>query len=881
MPEYQRLGMGMVLMHGLVPKAWNGASKRSSFPGSRIESLSYSGLAEDSRNSRRLIAFMIWMKTKGRGERGEGRGKREARISPLPLGEGPGVRASVAASASITSPKALTLALAQRERGPLSSAPLEVREVRNRGDFDRFIKVPWQIYAEDPHWVPPLLIEVKEFLNRRKHPFYKHGEATQFIAVLRGGETVGRVLVSDDPRYNQDPEPRRCPLRRGGPSDGALPHHPLRGVRGRGCPSHPHRRRLAHHLRLGGAARHQHQPAHHHRLPHLRTSRSHVPPRPQRGRRPLPGACRRPPRRPHPTHAPVLRPCPRHLGSPSPTTWSSGEGTLRWRFPVRACGTSCAPAPAPRRSVLPTAGWRSTTGSIGARPGTRWGALLLDGNDPGHVIARSPEPDPRAHRPYERTGVFNDAVFACGLVPLDPQGARIRVYYGAADRCLAAADFAVQDILDQMTAVLRHLARLGRSVPFAGERALAVAVYADGLNEPVRAGESGYEGVACVDDAARALDLYCALWKATRLPWVRGAGAMGCSTSSSPCRARTGAGWNFDPRLGGHTQPGGAHLRGRRPLLAGPGRARPRPCRPDSRRPRASSPHCAAGFPHILAATEVASDVRALHIGAALALADQPDDQGLGERLPVWSEELLSCREAGHADELAGRAWGAPHLWGHIQEGVLAEAAVRLGRDDWLAVASRSAELVFASAVRGGFDLARVQPYDVASAVYTLDAAWRRPPETPPSPPWSPSRAPGSTGGTRRASRSTTAARGARGRRHRPAGGGSARAPGPRPTSSAPRPSSMTPLPGGPPAQGFGRPASRPRIARRHLSRCAMTRSVRGCANRRRLVLKGTRAPAQLAPGCKKRTRRRTSHPPAAGGRGASDSSAGAVTAAA
>ena len=41
-------------------------------------------------------------------------------------------------------------------------------------------------------------MEVKEFLDRRKHPFYQHGEATQFIAV-RGDETVGRILVSDDP----------------------------------------------------------------------------------------------------------------------------------------------------------------------------------------------------------------------------------------------------------------------------------------------------------------------------------------------------------------------------------------------------------------------------------------------------------------------------------------------------------------------------------------------------------------------------------------------------------------------------------------------------------------------------------------------------------
>ena len=75
--------------------------------------------------------------------------------------------------------------------------------MRSRIDLDRFMKLPWRIYAEDPHWAPPLVLEVKEFLNRRKHPFYKHGDATQFIAV-RGDAAVGRILVSDDPRYNEE-----------------------------------------------------------------------------------------------------------------------------------------------------------------------------------------------------------------------------------------------------------------------------------------------------------------------------------------------------------------------------------------------------------------------------------------------------------------------------------------------------------------------------------------------------------------------------------------------------------------------------------------------------------------------------------------------------
>lgn len=43
-----------------------------------------------------------------------------------------------------------------------------------------------------------------------------------------------------------------------------------------------------------------------------------------------------------------------------------------------------------------------------------------------------------------------NVVFSCGLVPLDDQGDRIRVYYGAADSVIAAADFSVAAILDSL-----------------------------------------------------------------------------------------------------------------------------------------------------------------------------------------------------------------------------------------------------------------------------------------------------------------------------------------------------------------------------------------------------------------------------------------------
>ena len=78
---------------------------------------------------------------------------------------------------------------------------IEIIEVKSRTDRDAFIKFPWEIYRADPAWVPPLLLERKQFLDRTKHPFFEHGDAASFLA-RRDRKIVGRVLASDDPNYN-------------------------------------------------------------------------------------------------------------------------------------------------------------------------------------------------------------------------------------------------------------------------------------------------------------------------------------------------------------------------------------------------------------------------------------------------------------------------------------------------------------------------------------------------------------------------------------------------------------------------------------------------------------------------------------------------------
>lgn len=73
------------------------------------------------------------------------------------------------------------------------------------------------------------------------------------------------------------------------------------------------------------------------------------------------------------------------------------------------------------------------------------GGLLLDAQDPSIVLARTPDPLLVPEVDYERRGFLHDVVFPSGHVPLG--NGRIRVYYGAADSFMAAADFSINDIM--------------------------------------------------------------------------------------------------------------------------------------------------------------------------------------------------------------------------------------------------------------------------------------------------------------------------------------------------------------------------------------------------------------------------------------------------
>lgn len=72
---------------------------------------------------------------------------------------------------------------------------IEVREVRTKRERVRFICFPEKIYRNDRNWVPPLLVERRDFLDPRKNPFFEHAEVGLFLAHGADGAELGRIAA--------------------------------------------------------------------------------------------------------------------------------------------------------------------------------------------------------------------------------------------------------------------------------------------------------------------------------------------------------------------------------------------------------------------------------------------------------------------------------------------------------------------------------------------------------------------------------------------------------------------------------------------------------------------------------------------------------------
>ena len=74
--------------------------------------------------------------------------------------------------------------------------------MRSRRDLKSFIDLPYQLFAGDPVWVPPLRLDIEMTLDRKKNPFFEHADAEYFLAE-RGGAVVGRIAAIDNRLHNE------------------------------------------------------------------------------------------------------------------------------------------------------------------------------------------------------------------------------------------------------------------------------------------------------------------------------------------------------------------------------------------------------------------------------------------------------------------------------------------------------------------------------------------------------------------------------------------------------------------------------------------------------------------------------------------------------
>ncbi|HUF13340.1 MAG TPA: GNAT family N-acetyltransferase [Longimicrobiales bacterium] len=84
------------------------------------------------------------------------------------------------------------------ERGADTS--LRIEPVSSRAELRAFLRLPWRIYRHDSHWVPPLLVEQRKLLNRRRHPFHRHADVEYFLA-RRNERVVGRIAAIVNHRH--------------------------------------------------------------------------------------------------------------------------------------------------------------------------------------------------------------------------------------------------------------------------------------------------------------------------------------------------------------------------------------------------------------------------------------------------------------------------------------------------------------------------------------------------------------------------------------------------------------------------------------------------------------------------------------------------------
>ena len=81
-----------------------------------------------------------------------------------------------------------------------TSSRIEVIPVTDKAQRKAFVRMPWNVYRNDPNWVPPLLLEREGHIDPKQNPFFDHADVQLWIA-YQDGQAVGRVSAQVDQAF--------------------------------------------------------------------------------------------------------------------------------------------------------------------------------------------------------------------------------------------------------------------------------------------------------------------------------------------------------------------------------------------------------------------------------------------------------------------------------------------------------------------------------------------------------------------------------------------------------------------------------------------------------------------------------------------------------
>ena len=90
-----------------------------------------------------------------------------------------------------------SLALIDRAVYRPGMAELRITPVSTKADRKLFVDLPFRLYRDDPHWLPPLKGEALGLITPEKNGWYSHATAQLFLA-YRGDRVVGRISAHID-----------------------------------------------------------------------------------------------------------------------------------------------------------------------------------------------------------------------------------------------------------------------------------------------------------------------------------------------------------------------------------------------------------------------------------------------------------------------------------------------------------------------------------------------------------------------------------------------------------------------------------------------------------------------------------------------------------